>query len=109
MDYSGGFETFNTSRFSQKFVDLVANPKDLIHFLRRREKKEDVKGRSRTEDEGRELFVPSRANVCRLPVFLTLSDELNVDYNKLIKNTAVEGLRVEDLVKKYFEAAEQVL
>lgn len=44
VDYSGGFETFNTSRFSQKFVDRVANPKDIIHFLRRREKKEDVKG-----------------------------------------------------------------
>lgn len=37
------------------------------------------------------------------------SDELNVDYNKLVKHTAVEGLRVEDLVKKYFEAAEKVL
>lgn len=44
VDYSGGFETFNTSRFSQKFVDRVANPKDIIHFLRRREKKEDLEG-----------------------------------------------------------------
>ena len=44
MDYSGGFEAFNTSRFSQKFVDRVANPKDVIHFLRRRENKEAVKG-----------------------------------------------------------------
>ncbi|MEQ2175584.1 hypothetical protein GOODEAATRI_019346, partial [Goodea atripinnis] len=32
----------------------------------------------------------------------------NVDYGKLVKPTAVEGLRVEDLVKQYFEAAEQV-
>lgn len=44
VDYSGGFDTFNTSRFSQKFVDRVANPKDIVHFLRRREKKEDLKG-----------------------------------------------------------------
>lgn len=44
VDYSGGFETFNTARFSQKFVDRVANPKDIIHFLRRRERKEDIKG-----------------------------------------------------------------
>ncbi|XP_020773695.2 double-strand break repair protein MRE11 isoform X1 [Boleophthalmus pectinirostris] len=79
VDYSGGFEAFNTSRFSQKFVDRVANPKDVIHFLRRREQKEDIK------------------------------DEINVDYNRLVKNTAVEGLRVEDLVKKYFEAAEQTV
>ncbi|XP_041851651.1 double-strand break repair protein MRE11 [Melanotaenia boesemani] len=77
VDYSGGFEAFNTSRFSQKFVDRVANPKDIIHFLRRREQKEDIK------------------------------DEVNVDYSKLLKVTAVEGLRVEDLVKQYFEAAEQ--
>ncbi|XP_051813454.1 double-strand break repair protein MRE11 [Acanthochromis polyacanthus] len=77
VDYSGGFETFNTARFSQRFVDRVANPKDIIHFLRRREQKEDIK------------------------------DEFNVDYNKLVKTTAVEGLRAEDLVKRYFEAAEQ--
>lgn len=77
VDYSGGFEMFNTSRFSQKFVDRVANPKDVIHFVRRREQKEDIK------------------------------DEVNVDYSKLVKTTAVDGLRVEDLVKQYFEAAEQ--
>eukprot|EP00066_Takifugu_rubripes_P004857 XP_003968494.2 PREDICTED: double-strand break repair protein MRE11A [Takifugu rubripes] len=79
VDYSGGFETFNTSRFSQKFVDQVANPKDIIHFLRRREKKEDIK------------------------------DEVHVDYNKVMKSAAVEGLRVEDLVKQYFEAAEKTV
>ncbi|XP_029964325.1 double-strand break repair protein MRE11 [Salarias fasciatus] len=77
VDYSGGFEAFNTSRFSQKFVDRVANPKDIVHFLRRREQKEDIK------------------------------DEVNVDYSKLVKTAAAEGLRVEDLVKQYFEAAEQ--
>ncbi|CAK6968152.1 double-strand break repair protein MRE11 [Scomber scombrus] len=79
VDYSGGFEAFNTSRFSQKFVDRVANPKDIIHFLRRREQKEDIK------------------------------DEVNIDYGKLVKPTAVEGLRVEDLVKQYLEAAEKTV
>uniref|UniRef100_A0A3B4A4J0 Mre11 DNA-binding domain-containing protein n=1 Tax=Periophthalmus magnuspinnatus TaxID=409849 RepID=A0A3B4A4J0_9GOBI len=69
---NGGFEAFNTSRFSQKFVDRVANPKDVIHFLRRREQKEDIKGVSPTK-------------------------------------VYTEGLRVEDLVKKYFEAAEQTV
>ncbi|TMS07515.1 Double-strand break repair protein MRE11 [Larimichthys crocea] len=79
VDYSGGFDTFNTSRFSQKFVDRVANPKDIIHFLRRREQKENIK------------------------------DEVKVDYGTLLKNTPAEGLRVEDMVKKYFEAAEQTV
>lgn len=37
-----------------------------------------------------------------------LSDEVHVDYNKVMKSAAVEGLRVEDLVKQYFEAAEKV-
>lgn len=35
-------------------------------------------------------------------------DEVNIDYGKLVKTTAVEGLRVEDLVKQYLEAAEKV-
>uniref|UniRef100_A0A8C7ZGV7 Double-strand break repair protein n=1 Tax=Oryzias sinensis TaxID=183150 RepID=A0A8C7ZGV7_9TELE len=78
VDYSGGFEAFSTSRFSQKFVDRVANPKDIIHFMRRREQKVDFKG---------------------------LKNQLL--FNKLVKTVAVEGLRVEDLVKQYFEAAEQ--
>ncbi|KAM9853846.1 double-strand break repair protein MRE11 [Aulostomus maculatus] len=77
VDYSGGFETFNTSRFSQKFVDCLANPKDIIHFLRSRQKNEEVK------------------------------DEINIDYGKLFKASGVEGLRVEDMVKEHFGAAEQ--
>lgn len=31
-----------------------------------------------------------------------------MDYSKVMKSAAMEGLRVEDLVKQYFEAAEQV-
>ncbi|KAK3579518.1 hypothetical protein CHS0354_028347 [Potamilus streckersoni] len=47
VDYSGGFESFSTYRFGQKFVDRVANPKDLIQFQRKRtiskkESKEDL-------------------------------------------------------------------
>ncbi|KAG7268882.1 hypothetical protein CRUP_032989 [Coryphaenoides rupestris] len=61
----------------RKFVESVANPKDVIHFMRRREHKEAV------------------------------NDEINIDYSQLVRTTAVEGLRVEDLVKQYFEAAEQ--
>lgn len=101
MDYSGGFDTFNTSRFSQKFVDRVANPKDLIHFVRRREKKEDINGQ--VKGQRRRPWTCSRRQARS-----SLSDEVNVDYSKVVKSAAVEGLRVEDLVKQYFEAAEQV-
>lgn len=48
VDYSGGFEAFNTMRFSQKFVDRVANPKDILHFIRHREAKDNVKGKPHT-------------------------------------------------------------
>ncbi|RXN08101.1 double-strand break repair MRE11A [Labeo rohita] len=48
VDYSGGFEVFNTMRFCQKFVDRVANPKDILHFIRHREAKDSLKGKSHT-------------------------------------------------------------
>lgn len=77
VDYSGGFEPFNVLRFSQKFVDRVANPKDVIHFFRHREQK------GKTGEE--------------------------INFGKLITKPAPEGttLRVEDLVKQYFQTAEK--
>lgn len=76
VDYSGGFEPFSVLRFSQKFVDRIANPKDVIHFFRRREQKENT------------------------------GEEIN--FGKFITKPA-EGvtLRVEDLVKQYFQTAEK--
>ncbi|XP_045153663.1 double-strand break repair protein MRE11 [Echinops telfairi] len=77
VDYSGGFEPFNVLRFSQKFVDRVANPKDIIHFFRHREQKEKT------------------------------GEEIN--FGKFITRSYSEGttLRVEDLVKQYFQTAEK--
>lgn len=77
VDYSGGFEPFNVLRFSQKFVDRVANPKDVIHFFRHREQK----GKAGEE----------------------------INFGMLITKPASEGttLRVEDLVKQYFQTAEK--
>lgn len=76
VDYSGGFEPFSVLRFSQKFVDRVANPKDVIHFFRQREQKENT------------------------------GEEIN--FGKFITKPS-EGttLRVEDLVKQYFQTAEK--
>ncbi|XP_070799003.1 double-strand break repair protein MRE11 [Pituophis catenifer annectens] len=77
VDYSGGFEPFSMVRFSQKYMDRVANPKDIIHFFRHREQKE------KNEDE--------------------------VNFRKLVRRPGAEGttLRVEDLVKQYFQTAEK--
>ncbi|XP_036599229.1 double-strand break repair protein MRE11 isoform X2 [Trichosurus vulpecula] len=77
VDYTGGFEPFSVLRFSQKFVDRIANPKDVIHFFRQREQKE------KTE----------------------------INFGELITKPPTEGptIRVEDLVKKYFQTAEKKL
>uniref|UniRef100_A0ABM5FWD1 Double-strand break repair protein n=1 Tax=Pogona vitticeps TaxID=103695 RepID=A0ABM5FWD1_9SAUR len=77
VDYSGGFEPFSVVRFSQKFMDRIANPKDIIHFFRHREQKE------KNDDE--------------------------INFGKLVRKPASEGatLRVEDLVKQYFQTAEK--
>lgn len=76
VDYSGGFEPFNVLRFNQKFVDRIANPKDVIHFFRRKEQKENT---------GEEI---------NLGKFITRPSEGMT-------------LRVEDLVKQYFQTAEK--
>ncbi|XP_016062269.1 PREDICTED: double-strand break repair protein MRE11A isoform X1 [Miniopterus natalensis] len=76
VDYSGGFEPFNVLRFSQKFVDRIANPKDVIHFFRRREQKENT---GEVINFGKFISRPSEGTT----------------------------LRVEDLVKQYFQTAEK--
>ncbi|XP_010125656.1 PREDICTED: double-strand break repair protein MRE11A [Chlamydotis macqueenii] len=77
VDYTGGFEPFNVHRFSQKYLDRVANPKDIIHFFRHREQKE--------------------------------KNDSDLNFGKLVSRPASEGmtLRVEDLVKQYFQTAEK--
>uniref|UniRef100_A0A8C5LP74 Double-strand break repair protein n=1 Tax=Leptobrachium leishanense TaxID=445787 RepID=A0A8C5LP74_9ANUR len=78
VDYTGGFEPFNILRFSQKFVDRTANPKDIIHFLRHKEQKDK-------------------------------KDSVQIDFGKFGRKPVSEftTVRVEDLVKQYFETAEK--
>ncbi|XP_065586076.1 double-strand break repair protein MRE11 isoform X2 [Cyrtonyx montezumae] len=77
VDYTGGFEPFIIHRFSQKYMDRVANPKDIIHFFRHREQKE--------------------------------KDDSGLNFGNLFSRPTSEGvtLRVEDLVKQYFQTAEK--
>ncbi|KAK1790203.1 hypothetical protein P4O66_014118 [Electrophorus voltai] len=89
VDYSGGFESFNTMRFSQKFVDRVANPKDLLHFTRQREAKDGMRGKS-----------------C---MYTHTPFDEGIDFEALLSRPSSEvlQLRVEDLVKEYFQTAEK--
>ncbi|XP_057255814.1 double-strand break repair protein MRE11 isoform X2 [Pezoporus wallicus] len=76
VDYAGGFEPFNVHRFSQKYMDRVANPKDIIHFFRHREQK--------------------------------AKNDNDLNFGNLVSRPS-DGmtLRVEDLVKQYFQTAEK--
>lgn len=82
VDYSGGFEVFNGTRFSQRFVDRVANPKDIVHFIRTKQRKEDNK-----------------------------EEEEELDFEALLSRASSDHLtlRVEDLVNEYFQTAEKGL
>ena len=42
MDHTGGYESFNAVQFGQQFVGKVANPKDTVIFMKKRQPK--VKG-----------------------------------------------------------------
>ncbi|ELK27889.1 Double-strand break repair protein MRE11A [Myotis davidii] len=99
VDYSGGFEPFNVLRFSQKFVDRIANPKDVIHFFRRREQKENTEFTTLRKLTVDKVWRSSCSDSIR-------REEIN--FGKFITKP-FEGttLRVEDLVKQYFQTAEK--
>ncbi|XP_075707601.1 double-strand break repair protein MRE11 isoform X2 [Rhinoderma darwinii] len=78
VDYTGGFEPFNTLRFCQRFVDKAGNPKDIIHFFRHKEQKD-------------------KTDIVAIN-FGTLDSKSSSDH---------ATLRVEDLVKQYFKTAEK--
>ncbi|XP_062409296.1 double-strand break repair protein MRE11 isoform X1 [Sardina pilchardus] len=82
VDYSGGFEVFNGTRFSQRFVERVANPKDIVHFLRTKQRREDNK-----------------------------EEEEELDFEALLSRASSDHLtlRVEDLVNEYFQSSEKGL
>ncbi|KAI9140373.1 Metallo-dependent phosphatase-like protein [Paraphysoderma sedebokerense] len=81
VEYSGGFTTFNPSRFGQQFVNRVANPKDIIHFYRKRQAYKPSDG------------VKSKAG--------TEIDQPNLD---ACLPERLEKFRVEDLVNEFLQA-----
>ncbi|ESO84026.1 hypothetical protein LOTGIDRAFT_108504 [Lottia gigantea] len=76
IDYSGGFEPFSVYRFGQKFVDKIANPKDIVLFQRK-------KVHSIKKDDGDELELLAK-----------------------IKPQSLDSARVEDMVRDYFTKVE---
>ncbi|XP_071806352.1 double-strand break repair protein MRE11-like isoform X2 [Asterias amurensis] len=78
VDYSGGFETFNINRFGQKFVNRLANTKDIVLFHKR---KLQAGKRERKPNEE--------------------------DMDNYLRPDALDAGRVEDLVKQYFTDADE--
>lgn len=77
IDHSGGFESFSAQRFGQHYVERVANPKDMVHFHRRRD-------RARRESSG-------------------LGGHLKLDAEGAARlSSALDATRVEDLVRQFF-------
>ncbi|XP_033738738.1 double-strand break repair protein MRE11-like [Pecten maximus] len=76
IDYSGGFEPFSAHRFGQKFIDKVANPKDMVQFQR----KKVISTKSDSKDDK--------------------------DALEAIKADTLDTSRVEDMVKDYFSSSD---
>lgn len=76
IDYSGGFEPFSAHRFGQKFIDKVANPKEMLQFQR----KKVIATKSDSKDD-KDALAAIRAE--------------NLDTS-----------RVEDMVKDYFNSSD---
>lgn len=72
-----GFETFSVQRFGHSYVDKVANPKDVVHFSRKKSEK------------------------------VSKDSILDADMLKqVLKKEGFDKSRVEDLVKEYFQKAD---
>ncbi|XP_029650528.1 double-strand break repair protein MRE11 [Octopus sinensis] len=78
VDYSGGYEPFSSFRFGQRFVDKVANLKDIVTFHRKKE------------------------------IEMNKTDISVADSKVLtnFKTESLDAARVEDIVKKHFQNAE---
>ncbi|KAK3534717.1 hypothetical protein QTP86_023778 [Hemibagrus guttatus] len=109
VDYSGGFESFNTMRFSQKFVDRVANPKDILHFVRHRESKDDTRFHSNSSAQLLEGVSSVSAVTSQNKQSVVRDEWESIDFDLLLSRPSSEvlQLRVEDLVKEYFQTAEK--
>ncbi|KAF9929327.1 Double-strand break repair protein mre11a [Linnemannia zychae] len=75
VEYSGGYEIFNPQRFGQEFIDIVANPRDIVQFYRRKT-----------------VFNKSMATKATSDVHIVEPTE------------KLDTLRVENLVQKYLSA-----
>ncbi|EDQ89665.1 uncharacterized protein MONBRDRAFT_25241 [Monosiga brevicollis MX1] len=96
VDYSGGYPTISSQRFGQKYVDKVANPKDILLFHRRKLRStSNIQGSATDPIDDRPLR-PDAAQVA-------ISDLLQLDRMQL-RVLRPEGLR--RVLQKFVEHEE---
>ncbi|EQC53075.1 Rad32 nuclease [Schizosaccharomyces japonicus yFS275] len=59
VDYSGGYQTENPQRFSNRFVGQVANVNDIVHFYQKRHYKRTAKDKALLAAPGEEIKLDS--------------------------------------------------
>lgn len=84
VEYSGGFQAVNPQRFGQRFVQKVANPKEILHYYRKRT-----------------AHIPEGGKKKGLKGF---DEDLNaIDLEAMLPGK-LDTFRVEDLVAEYLNA-----
>ncbi|RKO84774.1 Mre11 DNA-binding presumed domain-containing protein, partial [Blyttiomyces helicus] len=71
VEYSGGFTTFNPQRFGQAFVAAVANPKDILHFYRRRVPQKPSEKKQAIDTGNIDAFIPEKLENFRVEDLVT--------------------------------------
>ncbi|QDZ22007.1 DNA double-strand break repair protein Mre11 [Chloropicon primus] len=95
VDYSG-FTTINTQRFGQKFVGRVANPNDIVTFVKKNKDAREDPGAKLNQSSGRGKFIPdAQEQDC---IDQLIADNLSSD---------LEFLKVKDLNQALHEFVEK--
>ncbi|ORY98277.1 Mre11 DNA-binding presumed domain-domain-containing protein [Lobosporangium transversale] len=97
VEYSGGYEIFNPQRFGQEFVDMVANPRDVVHFYRR---KTTVNKNTKTKPEMDDVAAPEKLDTMRV-------ENLVQKYLSAQNLSILPEIQLADAVRIYVEKDEK--
>lgn len=119
VDYTGGYEMENITRFSNRFVDRVANTSDVLHLIKSRNRLRETVDLKSTPNTV--LLGDSREANSKLVPFLMKEELKNEDLEILKPTGMVDALlryvekdeklaiktKVDDFVQKHAEALEK--
>ena len=87
VDYSGGFPTLNPQCFGHQFVGKVANPRDILHFYRRRARschsheheRNSIKKESSSSDNHQSTSIISDSSIISIESVLAKNIKMTVN------------------------------